>query len=175
MQKKIIFALILLLIVGLSGSLYYFLGINKGKNPLNQITASPSPRPSRIISKEEVVKTSLSYLSDDEKKLFLLWKQGTAASSSAELISIAQKSARTGGLQFKGCQPTPFVLKVKKGAEIKIYNQDLIAQKLIFGKNPTLTLPAEATISAKINYPNTVLFQYHCGNSLKPGFLLITP
>lgn len=118
-----------------------------------------------------------SNLTEDER--FILNPPPVDASRSAkdQHAQTVAKLAKVGDtLEIKDCQPTPLVLQVKQGSQLKINNQDNIKHKITLDEEHSYELPANNTLTIKIEFKyGTGDYGYICQGVGLVGFLHVSP
>lgn len=169
MNRRTIFIFIILILILVFLIFFYKLITKHSPN------SSSLPIKKTVLNKEEYIKLRYPQASREEQLLLTIAQQRSATiSATPENVALAEKVASDSGiLEINNCVPKPLILKVGKGNEFKISNNDPIEHRIVFLFKPLKISPSQQ-FTVKSNLTSTPgLFSYDCDSFHKVGLIYI--
>lgn len=177
MTKNIVYFGIVLLAI-IAAVLGY--NIYKQQTMYQQTTVKPTSAPSTKVSPSKPTSTtqpSVDSRINEDRKIITNYP-GVSASDvqKKEFSAVINKYAQTSDtLNITGCNTLPMVLQTKKGADIKLVNDDTQVRSVMLGGGKQYDVPIKGTKTIKVDFKNMGVNLYRCnlpGNPITGAFLV---
>lgn len=145
-------------------------------HPIASAISNP-PKPTYSSKNPTATFSSSAYISADDRRVVSSYLgPGSSLAEKKEFGEvIVRNSIATTKLDISNCQPNPLVIKMKKGTEVKVINNDYVVRSVFFGPNQQYDIPREGNTSFKANLHKGINL-YRCNldnqNPIVGAFLL---